>query len=100
MNTVLEKIYDPDNKENIILYNRNNEPIEFQQIAVIEYDDELYLILQPVILPEGASPDEALVFIIEEDFDSGDCSFNLITDSKIIDAVFTEYYILLNKYSK
>lgn len=94
MKNALDKILDPENDENIVLYNSQNEPIEFRQIAVIPYDMDIYLILQPIVMPDGANPDEALVFIIE-DYDEEGFNINLVIDDKMIDIIFDEYYKLL-----
>lgn len=94
MKNALDKILDPENDENIVLYNSQNEPIEFRQIAVIPYDMDIYLILQPIVMPDGANSDEALVFIIE-DYDEEGFNINLVIDDKMIDIIFDEYYKLL-----
>ena len=91
----IESLFDENDTSVITLYNEKNEPIEFEQIAVIPLDEEIYAILQPVILPEGASEDEALVFILNEE-EQG-VSINLIQDDSVIDAVFEKYYELIKE---
>lgn len=36
----IDQIFDENNNDNIILYNENDEPMEFMQIAVIPLDAE------------------------------------------------------------
>lgn len=91
----IESLFDENDTSVITLYNERNEPIEFEQIAVIPLNDEIYAILQPVIMPEGANEDEALVFIINEE-DEG-VTINLVKDDAVIDAVFEEYYKLIKE---
>ena len=76
------------------MHNYGCSHFEFEQIAVIPYNDEVYAILQPVIMPEGTNPDEALVFWLEE-IESGEIIINLVKDDDIIDAIFDEYYALI-----
>ena len=41
----IDAIYDENNEENIVLYNENDEPVEFEQIAVIPIEDNVYVIV-------------------------------------------------------
>ena len=45
----IEQILDENNMENVVLYDTDNKPIEFEQVAVIplENDELLYAILIP-----------------------------------------------------
>ena len=92
----IESLFDENDTSVITLYNDKNEPVEFEQIAVIPYEDKVYAILQPVIMPEGANPDEALVFVLEEVADE-EVVINLVKDDATIDAVFDEYYKLIKE---
>ena len=86
----IEAIYDENNNDNIILYNDKDEPVEFEQIAVIPSDDKVYVILQPVQRLEGMGEDEALAFEITKDKDGND-SLTLVEDDALIDWIFEEY---------
>lgn len=92
----IEALFDENDTSTITLYNEKNEPVEFEQIAVIPLEDQVYAILQPVIMPEDASPDEALVFILEEVAED-EVVINLVKDDATIDAVFDEYYKLVKE---
>lgn len=91
----LDMILDEQNSENIVLYNENNEPMEFQQIAVIPLGEKTYVILQPVGEFEEIGEDEALVFSIESTDEEEYIS--IVVEDAIIDAVFEEYYQLLRE---
>ena len=91
--TPLEMILDEDCDENILLFDEDGESTEFEQIAVIPLDGQLYCILRPVDLPD-LDEDEAFVFAINEDDEEG--SVDLVEDEDIIDEVFQLYYTLLD----
>ena len=88
--TVLQKLLDEENCDNITLYDEEGNELEFEQVALIPLGDALYAILKPVVLPEGMADDEALVFLVDEEEEMVD----LITDEEIGTAVFEEYYKL------
>ncbi len=90
----LEMILDEECNDNIVLFDEDGESTEFEQIAVIPLDDQLYCILRPVDMPE-LDEDEAFVFSISEDEDEG--MIDLVEDDDIIDEVFKLYYTLLDE---
>lgn len=94
MNPV-EQIFDPENVDNIVLYDDCGEPAEFEQIAVIPMDEEIYVILRPIVPLGNMPPDAALVFFIEEQED--DDILVVCEDNDIIRRVFDEYYKMLEE---
>ncbi len=90
----IEQIMDENNKDNIILYDENDQPMEFMQIAVLPIDGVVYLILKPVA-DEVLEEDEALVFFIDE-YEGAQC-INIVEDDEIVDRVFQAYYQLLQE---
>ena len=64
--TQIEKLLDEDDDSNLTLYDENNNPIEFQQVAVIPKNNKIYAILKPLSKKFNIADDEALVFVIEE----------------------------------
>ena len=90
----LEMILDEECNDNIVLFDEDGESTEFEQIAVIPLDDQLYCILRPVDMPE-LDEDEASVFSISEDEDEG--MIDLVEDDDIIDEVYKLYYTLLDE---
>ena len=93
--TQIEKLLDEDDDSNLTLYDENNNPIEFQQVAVIPKNNKIYAILKPLSKKFNIADDEALVFVIEE-VDDEDYLI-IVEDDKIIDSVFDEYYELLKE---
>ena len=93
----IEQILDENNLDNIVLYNEQDEPFEFEQIAVIPLNNgdkqDLYAILLPLTPLSGIEEDEALVFeVIERENVVRVCA-----DDNIIDQVMTEYERLLDE---
>ena len=39
-------ILDEDNNDNVVLYNANNEPVEFEQVAIVPLNGKDYVILK------------------------------------------------------
>ena len=92
----IDALFDANNTGNITLYNEKDEPVEFEQIAIIPLNDRVYAILKPVEKVKGVSDDEAFVFEVVEDEENGD-SLRLIEDDAVIDAVFEDYNKLLDE---
>lgn len=92
----IEKLLDENNRDNIILCDERNEPVEFEQIAVIPLDWTIYAILHPVIPMPGMAENEALVFAIEGWGE--DAQFRCDLSKEIIDRVFAEYYKMLGTH--
>jgi len=91
----IEKILDENNDENVILYDDDDNEIEFEQIALIPLDEDIYVILHPVDELEGLENDEALVFKVDEE--NKENGLEIVTNPKIIDKVFDEYYKLIQE---
>lgn len=88
-----EKAPQHGNDDDIVtLLTANGEEVDFIEIAGIEHRGHYYAILQPVELLEGMADDEALVFEVSRD---GSENFEIVTDDRIIDAVFAKYNELL-----
>ncbi|MBE7076775.1 MAG: DUF1292 domain-containing protein [Clostridiales bacterium] len=91
----IKQILDEKNIENIILHDENNNPIEFEQIAVIplEETNKLYAILIPITPMQGVEEGEGVLFELDEE--KGDLI--VINDEKIIDKVIAIYEKMLNE---
>jgi len=96
--SLIERILDPQDCENIVLYTENNKAVEFEQIALLPTDGELCLILRPVEALEGMAEDEALVFRV--DMEGEEASLCIVEDDALVDRVFEEYYQLLDEENK
>ena len=85
----IDKLFDENNEENIVLYDEKGEPTEFEQVAVVSYDGKYYVILSPAAPMEGIAEDEGIVFVIEGDGE--DRTLSVVLDDEIIDAIFEIY---------
>lgn len=88
--SVFEKLLDAEDNSNIILYDEEENEVEFEQHAIIPLKEDVYAILKPVQKMEGLDDDQALVFQLEET-EEGEELLNLVEDDDIIDLVFAEY---------
>lgn len=91
----IAQILDENNTENIIYPDINNNPIEFEQIAVIplESTEKLYTILIPVTPMENVEEGEGVLFEVDEI----NRKLIPINDSKIIDEVLEIYKKLIEE---
>ena len=80
--------FDEENFDNVKLEDNSGTEIEFEQIAVVDYEEKYYAILHPVTEMEGISEDEALVFLIDEEKDE----LIYCEDESTAQAVFAVYY--------
>lgn len=92
----IEKLLDENNTDNIILYNEDGEPVEFQQVALIPIEGQIFVILKPVTPLDGMGEDEVLVFELAENAD-GEEYLDLCLEDDIIDQVFDVYNSLLEE---
>ena len=85
----IEQIMDENNLDNIILYDTENKPIEFEQVALIPLDEtnKLYAILIPVTPMQGVNEGEGVLFEIDEEARD----LEIVRDDAIIDKVLTIY---------
>lgn len=84
-------LMDDESDENVILYDKDNNKVEFAQVALISLDDKgYYAILKPISKINGVEEDEALVFKLVEEDDYKDIV--LCQDIDIINQVFDLYY--------
>lgn len=86
----IEAILDPQNTDNITLYDENDKPTEFEQIALIPLNNSVYVILKPVEAMENVADDEAVVFELVDDAENGDV-LNVVMEEEVAKQVFEEY---------
>ena len=93
---LLDVLLDEDNDDPITVYDENDKPVRFDQIAIIPFKEKLYAILKPIDEMEGVEDDEVIVFLIEETED-GDAELVIETDEPTTMKVFDEYFKLLDE---
>ena len=57
-----DKVQIIDDEEVITLFDEDNNPMDFYEVAVVEYEGELYAILQPAEEIEGMGEAEVMIF--------------------------------------
>ena len=91
-----DKVQIIDDEEVITLFDEDNNPMDFYEVAVVEYEGELYALLQPAEEIEGIAEDEVLIFRIGEgeaggEGDEEEDYFYPVEDEAVQEAVFEEY---------
>lgn len=92
----IERLLDDKDTESIILYDEDDKEVEFEQIAIIPFENAVYAILKPVVKMEGVEEDEAIVFALDTDEESDEV-LTIVEEDAIIDAVFDAYYKLIDE---
>ena len=89
----IEQILDEKNMDNVVLYDAENKPIEFEQVAVIplERTGLLYAIMIPVTPMQGVNEGEGVLFAIDE----LKGTIDIERDDSIIDEVLSIYQTLI-----
>lgn len=82
--TLVDRLLDADDIGPLELFTDEGEPVEFEQVAVIVYDEMPYTILHPV---EG-NENEVFVF---EFYDDSEETISVIEDKKLAQNVLDEY---------
>lgn len=80
-----------DDDEIITLYDENDNPVDFYEIAVVEYEDNFYALLQPAEEVEGIEEDEAIICKIDEQQDDDTDLLTPVNDEELLDKIFNEY---------
>ena len=92
----IEMLLDEENSENIILYNEDGVAVEFEQIAIVPLNGRLFALLHPVEPDEGMDEDTGIVFELIT-LDDGEEVLEVAKGEDIIDAVFEEYYAMVDE---
>ena len=89
----INQILSEENLENVVMFDDENKPIEFEQVAVIplENDELLYAILIPVTPMQGVEEGEGVLFAIDEEKGNMDIE----RDEATIDEVLSIYQALI-----
>ena len=77
--------------EVITLYDDKDQPVDFHEVACVQYEEEYYALLQPVKPMDGLAEDEALIFKLVEQPDGESDLFVPVEDEAVLEAVFEEY---------
>ena len=94
--SAIDKLFDENNNDNIVLYNEKGDATEFEQVAIIPHGGKIYALLSLATPTDEIGEDEGFVFSIETAED-GKKTLVLVTDDAVIDAVFGVYEELLDE---
>ena len=90
--SLLDTLLDKSNTEPIVMMDESGKTIEFEQVAVIPHEENLYCILYPVTKLPGIEDDEAIAFRVTEEE-----TLVVEEDESTAIAVFDKYYELLGE---
>lgn len=96
--SAIDKLFDENNNDNIVLYNEKGVPTEFEQVALIPLEGEIYAILCLANPNEDIGEDEGIVFRIDMP-ENEKKSLKIVVDDEIIGKVFDIYESLLDEYA-
>jgi len=83
--TLLARLLDEDNDENVFLFDEKGKEIECEQIATIVHENQIYAILRPL----DAEEDEAVVFLIDPEDEE---SINVVEDDALAEKILEVYH--------
>lgn len=96
MKSVIKKILDEKNNDILKIQGNNGEVFNFEQVALISLDEELFAILHPIA--KDVLPDDVLVFrILHNDTEA---ELILEENEDLIEQIFDEYYKLYSMKNK
>ena len=90
MKNANENVEIMEDDEIVTLYDDNNEPVDFYEVACVEYKDDYYALLEPGEEMEGLEDGDVLIFKLEEQEDGTDL-FMPVEDETLLNEVFDEY---------
>lgn len=96
MKNVIEQILDEKNTNNIKIKGNNGEIFTFEQIALINLEEDMYTILHPIA--DDVLEDDVLIFKII--YNEDEAHLELEENEQIIEECFNQYYTLLKKIKK
>lgn len=89
----VDRLFDENNEEKIYIKDDDGKEIAFEQLAVVDFEENYYAVLLPVTPIEGVDEDEFLIFLINED---DDC-LTYVKDDRIIDGVSQAFFEMLEE---
>ena len=82
--SLLSRLLDADNDDNVFLFDENGNEIEMEQIATVTFEGGIYAILRPLDVEE----DEAVVFKIDPDDEE---SVHIVEDDVLAEVILNIY---------
>lgn len=86
----IDRFFDEENFDDVKMEDNNGKEIEFEQVAVVDYEENYYAILHPITPVDGVAEDEALVFLIDEEKDELVYVEDEATAVKVFEMLYSE----------
>jgi uncharacterized protein YrzB (UPF0473 family) len=83
--TLLARLLDEENDENVFLFDENGNEVELEQIATILHENQIYAIMRPL----DADEDEAVVFLLDP---TDEESINVVEDDELAEKILEIYH--------
>lgn len=94
---LLNQLLDPDNTDPIVMFDENDKPVDFEQVAVIPIEDEVYVIMIPAEDAEVEGYEDGAFEVFRVDFDEEAMAILVqVEDGDIIEEVFNAYNELVD----
>lgn len=75
----------------VVLTDEDGKEEEFEHLATIDYEGEVYMAFTPANGDESAESAEVVILKVEEDKETGDDMLVTIDDDELLDKVFEEF---------
>lgn len=92
----VDRLFDENNDEKIYVKDNDGKEIEFEQVAVVDFEENYYAVLKPTGKIQGVGDDEVLTFLIDEDKDQ----LVYVEDERVIDGVYAEFCEMLEELNE
>lgn len=90
------KEFELQDEDIITMVSQDGTEIDFVELADIVYNDNYYVVVQPLKPLEGVEDDACLVFKVEENGED-EAKFTIELDDDVVDKVLAEYERLLEE---
>ena len=82
-----------DELERVTVNDKDGKEIEFVPIAIVDFEESYYAVLEPVTPVEGVGEDEVMFFYIDEE---NDC-LTYVEDESLMVSLFDEFMAMLEE---
>ena len=82
-----------DELERVTISDRDGKEIEFVPLAIVDFEEKYYAVLQPATPVEGVEEDEVMFFYIDEE---NDC-LTYVEDEELMANLFNEFIEMLEE---
>jgi len=83
--TLLKRLLDEADDDNVFLFDESGNEIELEQIATIVHENQIYAIMRPL----DADEDEAVVFLLDP---TDEESINVVEDDALAEKILEVYH--------